>query len=654
MAIQTGGWRPATGGADAVIRAISGAGRQAGDLARRLYCGVRSLTGRWWPYLAAFVYEFITHGPLIRLISKTLLRRIMFANLIGLAVLLSGVSYLSQYRAGLIVATGESLKVQGESFASLIAFNATREEGTGRIVISPDMAPEIEGAQKLLRDESIAALQLSIRPERVAPLFTRLPATTRARVYSTDGVLIVDSDRLLKKGQLTIRESAEPADQGSGRQRVRTAWTRFMAWLQRGEIPVYREIEGANGKSYREVAIALTGGHSTAILLITEAGQQIVSVATPIIYHGEVQGALLLSTRPGVIDDALQEERNYFLGLALSALAATLIASLLLYRTIAGPMRRLSAAAENVSRNIGARAKLPELAGRSDEVGQMNAAFRTMTESLYRRIEASELFAREVAHELKNPLTAARSTAESLAYVKTPEMRDELVRQIQGELARLNKLISDVSDVSRLDAELAYGCTDPVDMRDALRGVVAIFQDRFDSDRLRLVLDIQDRWLPDGSFVVMGHEARLGRVITNLLDNAISFSPEGGVVAVRARRVGDEIEIVVDDDGPGIPPDRLDTIFERFYSDRPQSDSIVGKNSGLGLSISRGIVDAYGGRITATNRIAAAATLDAIHLDHPALKVRRQPGVVGTRFTVRLPAAGTAKSKGGQQVARRA
>jgi two-component system sensor histidine kinase ChvG len=620
---------------------MAGLRRQAWGYGLRLLDGALILgrrTGR-------HIYEFVTHGPLIRLVSKTLLRRIMFANLIGLAVLLSGVFYLAQYRAGLIEAQGDSLKVQGESFATLIASNATREEGTGRIVLNPDMLPEIIGAPKLLRDESIAAMQLSIRPERIAPLFTRLPATTRARVYGTDGVLIVDSDRLLKSGQLTIRDTPERADPRDGRQRVRTSWTRFMAWLQRGEIPVYREVEGANGRSYPEVAAALKGGHSTAILLITELGQQIVSVATPVIYRGEVQGALLLSTRPGVIDDVLQAERNNLLFLALTALAATLIASLLLYRTIAGPMRRLSAAAENVSHNIGARAKLPTLAGRTDEIGQMNAAFRTMTESLYRRIEASELFAREVAHELKNPLTAARSTAESLAYARTPEMRDELVRQIQGELSRLNKLISDVSEVSRLGAELAYGNTEPVDVRDVLRGVMAIFQDRCDADAVTLALDIQDRWLPDGAFIVMGHEARLARVVTNLLDNAISFSPQGGVVAVRCRRIGGEIEVAVDDDGPGIPADQLENIFERFYSDRPQSDSTHGKNSGLGLSISRDIIDAYGGRVEASNRVAAEPGV--ARLDHPALKERRNPGIAGTRFTVRLPAAGTPRPKGG-------
>ena len=332
-----------------------------------------------------------------------------------------------------------------------------------------------------------------------------------------------------------------------------------MSWLMRRQLPVYREIGMGNGMAYPEVRVALTGGHDTAMLLVTDKGEQIVSVATPIHYRGVVQGALLLSTPPGVIDDILQEERNIVLSLALTALAATLIASVLLYRTIAGPMRRLSEAADSVSRSIGAGAKLPELAGRTDEVGQMASAFRAMTASLYQRIEASERFAREVAHELKNPLTAARSTAESLAYAKTPEMREELVRQIQGELSRLNKLITDVSNVSRLDAELAYGETELVDIREVLHGVMDDLPGSLQhgyaqagSRRRRMC-----RSYPD-AFVVRAHEARLGRVITNLLDNALSFSPEGGTITVSARRSGPEIVIVVDDEGPGIPPDKLE------------------------------------------------------------------------------------------------
>jgi two-component system sensor histidine kinase ChvG len=315
-------------------------------------------------------------------------------------------------------------------------------------------------------------------------------------------------------------------------------------------------------------------------------------------------------------------------------------------------MRRLSEVAENVSRNIKARHELPGLSHRADEVGQMATAFREMTASLYRRIEASERFAQDVAHELKNPLTAARSTAESLAYAKSPEQQQELVRQIQEELKRLNKLITDVSNASRLDAELALQETEPVDMRLVLRGVVEVFRDIVGASR-RLVLEIADVPHNPAAFVVHGHDARLGRVITNLLDNAISFSPHNGVITVNARRVGPEIEIVVDDDGPGVPVDKLEEIFNRFYSDRPQTDRTVGKNSGLGLSISREIVNAYGGRIWASNRKLRPGVALSGRDDHAALKDRRVPGVAGARFTVRLPGADAAAFKGAQLLGRR-
>ena len=598
------------------------------------------------------LYEFLTYGPLIRLVAKTLMRRIIFVNLIGLVILLTGIFYLGQYHAWLIEAKRDSLRAQGEVIAAAIAASATREKDTGRIVINPDMLPEIEGARGLLRDENIASMQLSIPPERVAPLFKGglLPADIRARVYASDGVLIVDSDELLSRGQLST-SGGPPLSQQPGSESIRTNWTRFMHWLMRRQVPVYREIGTGNGMAYPEVRVALTGGHSTAMVLVTERGEQIVSVATPIHYRGAVQGALLLSTRPGVIDDILQEERVLVLSLALTALAATLIASMLLYRTIAGPMRRLSDAAERVSRSIGS-AELPDVGGRTDEIGQMTTAFRAMTKSLYRRIEASQRFAREVAHELKNPLTAARSTAESLAYAKTPEMREELVRQIQSELARLNRLITDVSDVSRLDAELAYGDTELVDVREVLMGVIDIFRDRFSTDTRKLVLDIRETPHQSQAYAVRAHEARLGRVITNLLDNALSFSPEGGVITVSSHRIGPDVEIVVDDEGPGIPDDMLEGIFERFYSDRPQSDNTIGKNSGLGLSISRDIVLAYGGHITASNRTAPPDGSLSPRDDHPALKSRRAPGVIGTRFVVRLPAAQAAASKGAQQLVR--
>jgi len=644
MAVEMGDARLKRGAREAMKRTGTGIGASLARLARQARRLRGELAGALVPLgrLArrSGLYQFMTSGPLIRFISRTLQRRIIVANLIGLIVLLSGIFYLSQYHAWLIDAKRESLRAQGEIIAAAIAANASLE--TGRIVLDPDRLPEMEGSRDALRDDAFAALQLSIAPERVTPILRKLvpSSDTRARVYAHDGTLISDTANfgLMPRAQATRPENGLGTGQ-QGRAKIRNSWTRFLAWLLRGELPVYREIGSANGTSYPEVRMALSGS-TTPMLLINDKGEQIVSVAVPIQHRKAVQGVLLLSTRPGEIDEVLSEERNVILFLALTALAATLLASFLLARTIAGPMRRLSEAAENVSRSISARHELPELAHRTDEVGQMAIAFRGMTSALYRRIEASERFAQDVAHELRNPLTAARSTAEALTFAKTPEHQQQLVREIQEELKRLNKLITDVSNASRLDAELALQEREPVDVRQVLRAVVDVFRAMLSEDERRIVLDIADVPGNAGAFTVEGHDARLGRVLTNLLDNAISFSPECGIVTVSARRVGPRIEIIVDDQGPGIPPDKLEEIFNRFYSDRPQTDRTIGKNSGLGLSISREIVAAYGGRVWASNRAMTAGPGGA------------GPSTGGgARFVVHLPAADAA-GKGAQLIAR--
>ncbi len=626
--------------------------RGASSLWARTRQGYGVARGRLSAFNAQFrttaFYRFLTYGPLIRLIARSLTRRIILANLFGLLILLGGIVYLSRNHVWLIDAKRDSLRAQGEIIAAAIAANASID--TGRIVLDPDRLPEIEGSKSPLRDDGFAALQLSIAPERVTPILKRLvPGTeTRARVYAQDGTMIVDTDQLLLR-----RQRVEGAKDAQGRPKVRSQWTRFLTWLMRGELQVYREIGAGNGLAYPEVRIAMNSGIPTPMLLINDKYEQIVSMAVPIQYRKAVQGVLLLSSRPGEIDDILQEERNVIMALALTAFATTIFASWLLARTIAGPMRRLSEAAEAVSYNISARNELPQQTDRVDEVGQMTAAFHKMTASLYRRIEASERFAQDVAHELKNPLTAARSTAEALAYAKTPEMQRELVHQIQAELSRLNKLISDVANASMLDADLARQQTEPVDMRKLIPGIASIFEDRLSENTRRVEVKVEGDNGSPTAFIVGGHEARLGRVITNLLDNALSFSPEHGVVSVCMRRLGSEIEIVVEDDGPGIPPDKLDDVFKRFYSDRPQTDRTVGKNSGLGLSITRDIIVAYGGRVWASNRQSAPGMAVVRHDELPELKDRRMPGIAGARFTVRLPAWDAPATKGAPSVGRR-
>jgi two-component system sensor histidine kinase ChvG len=566
----------------------------------------------------AKVWAWAQRTPLYRFVSANLARRIFISNLLGLAVLLGGVLWLSQHQAWLIGAKVESLKIQGEIIAAAIASNATLD--TDRLAFEQDRLPEADGRRMLHRDDGFAAMELSLRPDRVAPVLRRLilPAyNTRARIYTREGTLIVDSNEVV--GRL---RSDEPGPED--RVKVKNFWTRLTSWFDKSDLPVYREIGLANGTYYPEVRQALRGVTLPPMLLLTDEGKQIVSHAVPIQRRNAVLGVLLLSTRPGEIDEILDKERWVTLLVGLMALCATIMASLLLARTIAGPMGRLSMAAEQVSQNLNARAELPDFADRRDEVGQMAGAFKGMTAALYRRIEASEKFAADVAHELKNPLAAARSTADVLAYAKTNEEREALVGQIQGELKRLNRLITDVSNASRLDAELARQQLEPVDLRVVLKGVVDVFNDMLPSDQCSVVLDVADARLGPVTYVVNAHEGRIGQVVTNLIDNAVSFSPAGGTVIVRARRTGMIVELAVQDTGPGIPEDRLETIFDRFYSDRPQSDQTKGKNSGLGLSISREIITAYGGRVWAENVHKAKAGGSA---------------VAGARFVVHLPGA---------------
>ena len=281
----------------------------------------------------------------------------------------------------------------------------------------------------------------------------------------------------------------------------------------------------------------------------------------------------------------------------------------------------LSAAAVRVRRSIRNREEIPDFSDRHDEIGNLSVALRDMTNALYSRIEAIESFAADVAHELKNPLTSLRSAVETLPLAKTPESRARLLEVIQHDVKRLDRLISDISDASRLDAELQRNDVAPVDFAKLLTTVVSVQNETRQSD-VNVVLSFEGGG--PRAFIVPGHDSRLGQVVNNLIDNARSFSPEGGTVRVTCRRLRDEIEIFIDDDGPGIRPEAFDKIFERFYTDRPEQG--FGQNSGLGLSISRQIVQAHRGTIQAENRPGPA--------DEDG-----EPTVRGARFIVRLPLA---------------
>lgn len=601
MAVETHRSWSASDVADKARRAL----RQTGWLLRRFGQRLES----WFPF-------------------TSLTRRIVFLNLFGLTLLVSGILYLNQFRAGLIDAKVQSLLTQGEIIAGALAGSAGIE--TDRVSISPDRVLEFEAGQGYGSiEEGLASLEFPIDPERAAPALRRLikPTGTRARVYSRDGSLILDSDTIYSRGQILRYELPPP---GAGKEEGLTElWNRISASIWRSELPLYREIGAENGKAYPEVASALTGT-PVPIVRVNERGELIVSVAVPIQRMRAVLGVLLLSTRGGDIDGIVAAERWAILRVALFAAGVTLLLSILLARTIAGPVRRLSAAAERVRRSVTSRAEIPDFSHRPDEIGHLSAALRDMTAALYRRIDAIESFAADVSHELKNPLTSLRSAAETLPLVKDEEARQRLLQIIEQDVSRLDRLISDISDASRLDAELAREDAQPVNICTLLKTLVPVYNDIHQDHSQKVVLDIADSDCA-GDFIVMGHDSRIGQVVTNLLDNAISFSPEGGRVIVTARRVDNEIEIVVEDEGPGIPPENLTKIFDRFYTDRPGTENF-GKNSGLGLNISQQIVIAHGGRIWAENRRESGRKR----------KGRRASATApaqGARFVIRLPAA---------------
>lgn len=563
--------------------------------------------------------------PVPRAVAATLRRRILFTNIVGLAGLLGAMLYISLHHGWLLDAKVDVVKTVSRITSEAIAYRAMNE----RAIFDTERPPD-RAVSQVLRDDAFASLELPIDPQQAALVIKKLvgPANLKARIYSQKGTLILDSDTLFSK---TPPETIPQLFTAEGSPALKNFWTRFHYWLINKELKVYRELGTANGFLYPEVKDAAQNGIETPILLLNSKGQQIVSMAEPIKRGNRILGVLLASTQPGDIDDVLWDERWLVLQIAGIALLIAIGSSLLLARTVAGPMKRLSEAANHVSRNISARQELPDFAERRDEVGQMGRAFTAMTGALYRRIEASEKFAADVAHELKNPLAAARSTAEALTYAKTDADRDELVGQIQGELKRLNRLINDVSNASRLDAELARQEIHPVNLRTVLSNVSGTFRDMIGDDGCKIVV-IMEPVTSDAAYTVMGNDGRLCQVFTNLVDNALSFSPEGGTITLRGRPSNGFAEISVEDDGPGIPPDKLQAIFERFYSDRPATDNSRGKNSGLGLSISREIITSHRGEIFAENRT-----------DQSTGKIK------GARFVVRIASTGAGGMHGSRQ-----
>jgi two-component system sensor histidine kinase ChvG len=552
---------------------------------------------------------------LFTLSFSSLTRRIVSLNIAGLLALVASILYLSQFRAGLIDARAQSLLVQGEIIAGAIAASATVQTNT--ITIDPDRLLDLKAGETIKGPDEDSALDFPINPERVAPVLHTLisPTKTRARIYDPNGGLLLDSRNLENVMRFPLPPLSSPG-------LVERALITVRTWINRGDLPLYTELGAeSGGMGYVEVADALKG-QKKSMVRVNSRGEVIVSVAVPVLRSRTIHGALMLSTQGDDIDQMVTAERLAILKVGGVASVVMIVLSLLLASTIAGPVRRLADSAERVRRRIKMRVEIPDFTRRRDEIGHLSGALRDMTGALYNRIEAIEMFAADVAHELKNPLTSLRSAVETLPLARNEHSRARLLAVIEHDVKRLDRLISDISDASRLDAELQRQDMAPVDLRRLLSTLTTVANETKLGHDIGVEARFEGR-SPTDVFSVPGHDSRLGQVISNLLSNAQSFSNSGGKVRILCRRLRTQIEIVVDDDGPGIRPDALERVFERFYTDRPHQG--FGQNSGLGLSISKQIIEAHGGRIWAENRTGPVGE-------------DGEPTIAGARFVVRLPA----------------
>ncbi|MBN34738.1 MAG: histidine kinase [Rhodospirillaceae bacterium] len=514
--------------------------------------------------------------------TQTLTRKLLAINLVPLALFLAGLLYLDNYREGLIAAKIDSLSTHGQVIAGAL----------GETVVAVGL------------DDATQPPITHIMGTQARSLIRRVVVAggTRARLFQATGELIADSRELIGVGGLVQSEILPPPGDEAGVE----GWLRKVDLMVLGIVPVFSAyepyIERADQKAdhYSELSQALVGEIDHAL---RDAGRDglMLTVAVPVSHYRQVQGVLLLSSNLDDVEAELRAVRSDILVLALIAFVATVLLSLYLASTIARPIRRLAEAADDVRFGYGEAESIPDFGARGDEIGELSRALIDMTHALEQRMTATEQFAADVAHEIKNPLSSLKSAVETLPKIEDEDRRKTLMRIATDDLRRIDRLITDISDASRLDAELSRATTEPVDLGQLLEALATVLRTTWGEDGPFLELGPElDREEVAGRFMVQGVEDRLVQVIRNLLTNARSFSPEDGTVTITCTASERWIDVRISDQGPGITKGKEDEIFKRFYSDRPSSEKF-GTHSGLGLSISRQIIEAHGGTLKASN-----------------------------------------------------
>jgi two-component system sensor histidine kinase ChvG len=456
------------------------------------------------------------------------------------------------------------------------------------------------GREVRLMTEALAPIALEARNATIARLARE--TGTRVRLYDRGGAMLADSRAL---GVNNFRLD-DPDDDPIARRSARWLDAAIDRIVRAPLAPGYREQR--DGRRWPDVRAALAGAASAQTLWRAPDRTPVITAAAPL---GEGL-ALLTAVNARDVTERVRAERYRLSVVVLVASVISIGLSLFLARTIVVPLRLLARAAVRVRLGRAREVTVPRLPERRDEIGMLARALSDMTLALRARIDATEAFAADVTHELKNPLASLRSATDALGRVEDTELRAKLLEIVNDDVHRLDRLISDISEASRLDAQLSRATFEPVDVAAMLAAMVAEREARGPAHEVRLRFDPLDDVL-----VVAGEGARLERVFANLIDNAISFSPEGGTVTIAARRDRSMLEVWVEDEGPGVPEEAREAIFRRFHSVRPAQETF-GQHSGLGLAIARTIVEAHQGEIGVESR---------------------EDRLSGARFVVRLPLA---------------
>lgn len=502
--------------------------------------------------------------------------RILAVNAMPLILLVVSILYFDGYQNRLVQNELDSMTKEARQFAAALGEGAVINSEDERDLLSPELA------QSMLR---------------------RLMETTetRTRLYDIRGTLFSDSQHMPGHNHMVQSEILPPPGSDNDHHLSEylenaLAWFRLNSWSKK--YPAYKEETDPSSEDYMIVEHALDGDEDGEVWLMPN-GHILLGVAVPVQRYKGVLGAVFLSRAGVKIEQAVMGVRIDIVRLFSLTLVLTILLSLYLARAIAKPLQQLSSAAEGLkSGQMGAlklQSTLPDFSSRDDEIGDLSIALRAMVKALGERLHATENFAADVAHEIKNPLTSLHSAVETALKIKDPERQQKLMLVIADDVKRLDRLITDISQASRIEAELSRAKTKPIELERMLEMVVALYEPIDDTPKPKVVFESKGI-----NATINGAETRLVQVFQNLIGNALSFSPVNGTVRVGLTTERGMARITVADDGPGMPENKLEAVFERFYSERPEHEEF-GKHSGLGLSIAKQIVEAHQGKITANN-----------------------------------------------------